>query len=186
MEPEELKFYYLDHLIRVEGIHEGVLATAIEKVGVFGYDRYGRFNRYGHESLPGKRALDALAAQFESCQFPGDEQAIDSGEWAETFCRFGWPIDQRPDFDSLSRSDLKAPPRRVVHPGRMKEDSDLRIIFALLEFIKGGLGNSKHPDFTSEAALIRHVSDKMAGYKGCTQRTLEQRFALAKRVIGDS
>ncbi len=66
--------------------------------------------------------------------------------------------------------------------GIRAETTYLNIIGALLEVITGeSPGISKHPDFSSEAKLIGHLSN--FGIPGLSKTTLELKFAEAKRSI---
>ncbi|MBD9356967.1 hypothetical protein [Methylomonas albis] len=66
------------------------------------------------------------------------------------------------------------------------ENSYLLTIGALLEFISGkSPGIAKHQGFESEAKLIEYLDHKYGDYEGVSKRTLQSRFAEAKRRLKD-
>ena len=67
-------------------------------------------------------------------------------------------------------------------PSERSEKTYQNIIVALLDYIQGHVpGIEKHPEFTSEAKLIEAIAQKYVGYGGLTKRTLEEKFAVAKK-----
>jgi hypothetical protein len=67
-----------------------------------------------------------------------------------------------------------------------EETTYLHIIGALLDFISGETPTiSAHPDFTKRAKLIEILDKQYAGYAGLTKRTLQSKFAQAKRKFED-
>lgn len=58
------------------------------------------------------------------------------------------------------------------------------IIAVLLSYIKGEVPSIEaHQAFTTEAAMIDLLADKYAGYGGMSKRTLEDKFAQAKKKL---
>ncbi len=63
------------------------------------------------------------------------------------------------------------------------EKTHLHIIGALLDYIKGDTPTiDKHQSFKSEAAMIAVLAEQYRGYSGMSKRTLETKFAMAKRL----
>ena len=78
--------------------------------------------------------------------------------------------------------DLTTNLKGMGAPHDRSEKSYQNIIVALLDYIQGNVpGIGKHPDFKSEAQLIEIVSEKYSGYGGLAKRTLEEKFAAAKK-----
>jgi len=149
----------------------GALATAIEREGVHGWDRFGRFNRHKPDSPEAQAVLDALAAYGAS---DADEPMEDDG--TGVFSRYGWPVELLPTFEKWP--DLPMPPR----PSVRADNANLRIIGALLCYIKGEIPHSG--PFKSEADLIDTLLDGMGpGYPGISRRTLEGKFMQAKALL---
>jgi hypothetical protein len=129
MEPVKLKTLY-DLL--VEGYSVGQLATTVEKHGVVGWDRFGRFGSHRPTSNPALQALNALAEfHAEERKFWDDVEEnppVDQDDFAsrprplETVAEWrlldlhslGWPEDQVPQID---RSERHVPlPKHAEHP----------------------------------------------------------------------
>jgi len=67
------------------------------------------------------------------------------------------------------------------------EKTYLNIIGALLDVIKGDCpGMNRHPDFKSEADLIKIIGDKYSGIFGLSERNLSSKLPAAKRSLQDS
>lgn len=62
----------------------GALATAIEQVGIWGWDRYGRFMHFPHGGDKAQEALDMIAEEYK-------EQT--ENQW--------YPVEAEPDDESL-------------------------------------------------------------------------------------
>lgn len=66
------------------------------------------------------------------------------------------------------------------------ETTYLHIIASLLGYIKGEVPSiNKHPEFTNEAKLIEVLAEQYAGYPGMSTRTLQDKFAKAKKKIAE-
>lgn len=82
--------------------------------------------------------------------------------------------------------DLTSDLNSAEPPGERSEKTYLNIIFALLDCIQGDVpGLGKHPEFKSEARLIEALSLKYLSFAGLTKRTLEDKFAAAKKNFKD-
>jgi hypothetical protein len=82
--------------------------------------------------------------------------------------------------------DLTSDLNSAEPPGERSEKTYLNIIFALLDCIQGDVpGIERHPGFKSEAKLIEVISAKYLGFAGLTKRTLEDKFAAAKKNFKD-
>lgn len=67
------------------------------------------------------------------------------------------------------------------------EQSYLRIIAALLEFIEGATpGVEPHPSFINESKLIAQLSQCYRGYGGLSESNLSRKFPEAKRTLQNS
>ena len=174
------------------------LATAIEKEGIQGWDRFGRFDTFKVDDpkdpeMQAAGALRCLELQYvwdgnvDNCQAheesPLDRYAPD-GDRGSGF-GMGWREGFLPDFSTYAAEQASAPVRPVRNPSAdaKAEGNNLRIIGGLLAFIKGELGNSKHADFKTERDLIDLLADKLEGYGGTKSRNLQEKFAEAKRLL---
>lgn len=173
-------FWALGALIRTRKAKVGTLATAIEKHGVQGWDRFGRFREFAAGTDDARAALDALAEQFAHDSDEGLSPA-DLGEFGGPIHRYGWLASKMPAFDAIDQEEQKAGPPAPVR--RRAENTDLRIIGCLLGIIKGEIAWPKHPNFKTEEDLIGCMVDEMGSLPGLRMRTLQGRFAEAKRAL---
>ncbi len=159
----------------------GALATAIERRGIHGYDRFDRFKLVAVGSIEAQQVLDMLA---ELCRRRNDPQAeddyADDSPVDNPFYRFGWPEDDCPDFEQLA-SEATPPPSPRNRGGRPRKDMEL--VAVLWAVVRGKLRCEPHPQFKSNSDLIKHILEK-GGYDGTEQSTLERKFAEADRIIG--
>jgi hypothetical protein len=172
-------FLSLKHCLDL-GHSVGVLATAIETVGIFTWDRYGRFMAFDKTSVEAADALDVLARFLAFLESPWDDDEPDLDDPDSVLSLCGWPRHQLPDL----AEDQSSPQRPRSTPAMTKtESSSLPIIGALLLFIRGTGGIGKHPDFKSETKLIDWMTQVVGGYAGLSKRNLEGKFAAAKKVL---
>jgi hypothetical protein len=166
-----------------DGKSYAVLASAIEQHGIYTWDRFGRFGHFKPGSAEADDVLDVLALQYAAEQSPydDDDEDFDSPDSLLRLC--GWPRDKLPDFAPFE-AEMAGSPKR---PGNAKEElNNLMIVGGLLACILGELAVSKHPDFASQADLVRHLVDKMKGCRGMSQRNLQDKFAAARRLVSEA
>lgn len=131
-------FLTLRELLRHgHNVSVATLATAVEQYGVFSWDEYGRFRRFGSETEEGRRALRLLALVYKSDGEPwkyneGYEQhPLDEDEGPDNpFCSFGWAFNSIPDFGTISAGQCDERPRQSGADTKLR-DSTLVIIAAL-------------------------------------------------------
>lgn len=168
-----------------EGVSTGTLATAIEQGGIWGWDRYARFTRFEPASPHAGKALDLVAAQAAWSQSggPDDQSPVDEAVGPDNpFVLFGWPEDNVPDFGAIESGQTKVPrPQSVAK----SENANLAIIGHLLAFIQGKLTPRSHPDYGSEADLIKLLSDYNGQFPGLGRSNLQAKFAAAKRHLNE-
>ena len=168
-----------------DGVTEGTLATAIEKEGVYTWDRFGRFTCFKPGTREADEVLDALARVYERDHglHGGHPDEDDCGVPDSPLDLGGWPRTALPDFALFEADEAQSPAR----PGSPKEElNNLAIVGALLGCVLGEHGVPRHPEFASQADLVRFLADKMSGIRGMSRRNLEEKFARARRLIDES
>ena len=178
-----IEYIQLYDLLRARGISPGTLATAIEQVGIYGWDRYGRFKHFTKDSPEAVPAFNALAGHAQHDD-PNTMAPIDHDDGTGVYSRYGWPADKLPDFADIEAGMPPAPtlPRPTQ---RSDEDATLAIVGALLDFIKGkvGEGREAHPAYESEAQLADLLAGELGEFRGLSKSNLQKKFTLAKRLI---
>lgn len=186
MEGSPMELVTLEDLLYEGEVTIGTLATAIEQNGIWGWDRYGRFRHFSHDSDEGKTALDLLAAQSSYMGDPEQEVSpLDDGalQTISPYATFGWKENEEPDFEAIKSGDPEPPSPRPQAASK-SANAYLVVIGVLLEYIKGETkGISRHPDFKDEGKMhqvFKACDPKVPGLK---DRTLQTKFAKAKQAL---
>jgi hypothetical protein len=122
-----------------ERVDIGCIATAIETVGIYGNDRYGRITNFSHDTKEGQRVLDALAeAKLNQVQFLVSgyfDLELLSPLSQEAFLNFGWHREVMPDFEKFRTYVPEPPVPAVEKPLSTKEQNTyLKLIAALCKY----------------------------------------------------
>ncbi len=197
METSEQEWMSLErYLLMPDGPSIGDMASAIERGGVWGLDRYGRFLRFEGNSREALEALDALAQQYA---FVSESHLRDPSQYEEVplsplekadefspFIRYGWPGDRPPEFGGTEATHPPVPSalRGRAAGGTVKgANADLRVIGALYAVIRGDDGGQKHPEFTTQAALIELLVKRYGGATGITHGNLTKKLPQALKEL---
>ncbi len=185
-------FVSVNHCLR-DGVTEGALATAIEKEGVYTWDRFGRFRCFKPPAPEAESVLSVLANVYArySSDAPDDLDDGDDDSPDSLLRLCGWPKPKLPDFRSIEGSEpvVSMPPESTrPTPGAKLVRADLALIGGLLLFIKGELGNKRHPDFQTEDDLINVLELELSNLRlvGASQRTIIDKFSAAKKLLAEA
>lgn len=178
---DERTFLQLGDLAGLATISTATLATAIERYGIQGWDRYGRFTTFKAGDSEAVMGLKFLAKQYEwnsnmdNCQ----EHTLSPAEaWDGPGYGVGWFANEAPDFDAIAAESKGSPPKPPKQHSKREETSNLNIIAAMLDFLL------RKASYKSEAALIDDLlTAGYDDYDGISKRTLEKRFAAAKKSL---
>lgn len=177
-----------------KGVPHGAIATVIENKGyVWGWDRFGRYKKFIKDSsVPQSEyleVLDALAADYKWFAYPReDEQEMDRevefGEFPK-LGGYGWPESENIDFDSYAIAEQDAPVQATK--SSKANDNNLRIIGALRECLVGAERAAFIEGCTTfnNSNLIAFLDKRYAGFGGLSPRNLEEKFAVAKKLLED-
>jgi hypothetical protein len=179
------------------------LATATEKHGVWGWDRFGRYGNFKPGSDGALSALHALA-EFQKLidlAFERADQEVARLEQGDPYpCledpldwvfdqphtigihRFGWPKAAMPPID-LSVKHPPPPPKKHTDRGDTATMNRMGALLLVLEDLRR---DDKLMKIPSEAQLIKKIEDKFPNLDGCGKSTLEGKFADAKRAVKQS
>ncbi len=130
-----------------EDISIPTLATAIEKEGIYTWDRFGRLVKACDTNYA--FVLNLLAEQYkwvldpyvgrltdprsplEKCE-DGPHTAEEAEEWDNPFDQFGWSADVLPDFINIHQSQIEAEPNPINKVKRKAPDSFVAAFVRLL------------------------------------------------------
>jgi len=198
------EFQTLMDLMVVDGIPIPVLASAVERAGVQGRDKFGRLRSYQGEDDPNiASVLTALSVEFEAPWYAmvdwggkADTSDASSAEIHKIFCSdedgfllWGWQQAALPDFKAIRIDDLplgvpqNASASFGAFGGLTKGDNyNMVLIGALLEVIDGTAGSSKHSDFKHNRQFAAFLEEQFQGAAG-RKDALERKFSNAKTAL---
>lgn len=186
----EQELFGLADLMYYKKLRPGVLATAIERHGIYSWDRYGRFTRYGPDTPEAAKALDLVAAEYEyHSRLPPDYTEMSPAEYLVDDPggdNYVWPASDLPDFKALEESS--DPHQRASSPSSAgaavrQENADLRVAGALLLLITGELDGESHPRYADKKQLVEYIEAKLAGYPGLKENTLRAKLDRARGLL---
>ena len=183
-----------------KGYTPAQLATAVEKHGVSGWDRFGRFGQFKPTSDGARSALDSLAAYQSALNeayeradqeldnpepgdpYPGLDDPLDLlAEHTHTVLlhHFGWPPDKLPSIDRTVQHP--PPPTRKI--SSRSADETLNALGGLLLVLRDLNKSGKTMKIPSEAALIDKVVEKFPRFPGLSNSNLINKFAAGKQSV---
>jgi hypothetical protein len=180
----------------------GEIASAIERIGIYGDDSYGRMSFHAPHTLGSIKALDALRSHLSRLNA---SQPLEIEPYlVANLNTYGFHPDQVPDFFQFSleyEANQRAHQARLIadqqkNPSNASGNVSVRgysengnatksqavIIAALMSFIRGEITPGKHPDFVNQEQLIKLFDSKFPEGYGLSDRNLKKRFAEANRI----
>ena len=198
--------YTLGRILLLTKASPAMVASAMEKYGIYGLDNFGRVEYHDEESV--KRGAAYLAvhkplSDFASSIFKKgilDFEILEN----EAFSIFGWPKENLPDFNEFKNNQPIINADRIVNEGtlptvatisltQIKSDEEVltgneranyqKVIAGLLFLIQGHLDGKKHPSYPrSEAEFIRMLLDKLEQVPGANLRFFKDTFRDVKAL----
>ena len=183
-----------------QGYTVAQLATAVEKHGATGWDRYGRYGSFLPASEGARSALDALADYGRSEDDFFERVEAEVSRYPDEPCYPGRFIDELDTQTSLEihrlglnegavslidRSVINpAPPRRPQSVPRTS--AMLNILGAILAYIEDSRRRDRRILMPTQAALIDWMCASHAAADGVSKSNLEKQVALARAAISDT
>lgn len=150
------------------------VVEALEKQGVTGFDRVGRWKKYSRTARQVQEAVEAVERFYVDMATPGAdlhemELRLDD---ASPLWRYGWPLSNLPPLASIERK-LKVP--SINHINRTLASSDV-LIGMLTAASLGQLGGAA--PFKSKRQLIDRLDETARRYSldGLKIRSLETKL----------
>ncbi len=163
--------------LHMSGVSIPVLATAIEKHGIYAWDRYNRFRKVSADDPLAARALDVLADQVQDAvSYPARDRP-DAGPLNNPWCESGWPDHDCPDFAALAAGLV------VRTGGDDAPSSSALLLIEALRALLVGEPLAGGPRFRSNSQLMEHILAKYDNVRGLSSRTLDARFAEARKLM---
>jgi len=196
---DQPKLVTLFDLLR-KGYTPAQLATAVEKHGVTGWDRFGRFGPFKPTSDGARSALDTLADYHSALNdayeradqelanlepgdpYPGLDDPLDFlTEHTHTvpLHHFGWPPDKLPPIDRT----IQHPPPPKSKVSTRSDDETINALGGLLLVLRDLHKSGKTMMMPSEAALIKKILEKYPRFPGLSNSNLINKFAAGKQSV---
>lgn len=153
-----------------------VIVEAIEKQGVSGFDRVGRWKKYPKNARQVQEAIEAVESFYTDLVNPGfDLHEMELRlEDTSPLWRYGWPLTNLPPLNSIKKR-LKVPSSN--HISRNLKNSNV-LVGMLTAVILGEFDGKRHPSFTSKRQLIDRLDETARRYSldGLKVRSLETKL----------
>jgi hypothetical protein len=178
-----------------EGYTAAQLATAVENVGVYGWDRFGRFAQHGKDSPGAQEALNVLAVFFREegrftegldrwqrlyqSKWLADPEDPDFDFSAEPIHMFGWPVGMIPEMTAAI--NFPPPPSRKRRSS--EETPTLHVLGALLLCLSDLRKTGVPKQIPPEDALIGMMEERFPGVKWVARNTIQYQFADSKKAV---
>ena len=179
------EFVTLYEILEENTLHSEI-ADAIEKVGISGWDRYGR---YLENSKPGRvkssvaiDALNALAEDYAWCRedhYPEGREPRDiKYTHTSNLFNFGWIRSKKPEFTVIEKDSARSQKPRGYSP--KERNNHLKVIEMFLKIlIPTEADKALRVHFKSQGGLIKFIQEKFGDTPGTSKRHLEDVFAEA-------
>lgn len=195
----ETKLITLAELL-LRGYPPPVLATAIEKHGLDGWDGYGRWGLFKKTDAATQLALDDLQRVHYEMVKSGatditddDNQpappkkswhaAVGGASFPKPIHHLGWLSNKLPDLEKVKSSLAKQPVFVPMNGPEIRTETANAIIGGLLHLLTAEIENSGIRTTLVQEDVIRALLDSVGGYDGVSESTLRTRFAAANRLL---
>jgi hypothetical protein len=167
-----------------------VLAKAIEKHGLYGWDEFGVWGEFKKKtetvSLALKKLSEVYYAMIEAARNdpPKSWHGVLTGKnLVGPLHHLGWLHGQMPDFQKISKELSGEPVFMPIDSPKMRDSTAISIISCLLSMVKGqDLQGSENAPVT-QAAVIEHLTKRYADFPGISKSNLENVFSEANSFL---
>ena len=198
--------YTLGRILLLTKATPAMVASAMEKYGLYGYDNFGRVQYHDQTSV--KQGVAYLKVHRPLSDYAASiiKKGIINFETLENeaFSIFGWPKEKLPDFNEFKNNqpiinapqvvnDVPIPTVETTSSDHIESVEDpltgneranyQKLIAGLLFLIQGHLDGKKHPSYPrSEAEFIRMLLDKLKEVPGANLRFFKDTFRDVKAL----
>jgi hypothetical protein len=166
-----------------------VLARAIEKHGLYGWDEFGVWGEFKKKTETASVALKKLSevyyAMIEAARHepPKSWHGVLTGKnLFSPLHHLGWLQGQMPDFNKITKELSGTPKFMQINSPKMRDSTVISIIGCLLSMVKEQpLKRSKNP--LHQTSVIDHLTKEFAGFPGISKSNLENVFGEANAFI---
>jgi hypothetical protein len=184
--------YTVGRIFIVQEVKPADMKKVIESQGICGFDEYGDLKKFSFDDEALSKFRDSLK-KYSSILIKGNSPSLTFFD-EESFCRFGWPREELPDFssklqslpkstqDSIKKSEKveNASEHSRVHP--RSENSYRSTIGAMLMYIEGSANNQPHQDYEYQSDLVNTIAHQLK-LEGVSESYLEKMFADVRKFM---
>jgi hypothetical protein len=160
------------------------VVSAVEKTGLTGWDRFGRWGEFKPKDRTVVDALDAIAHVLQQkevgYEFFDVDDYIESTAGLHNLHFVGWRIGHLPDFRKF-KNDAPSKPSIPRKESVRQVNNDLLRMAFLLRLLTGEEGGDKHPLFSTDKSIKEYAQEKFGHLDGLASRTLEDKFSEARK-----
>jgi hypothetical protein len=170
-----------------ENIAPSVVAAAVKKYGVSGWDNYGTYGKFKKDSDAATLALSEIE-KYHRVDLESRIMGLRLTRCLPYFTginpilQLGWFPYEKPDFDALKKAIGTQPEYEFP---KSRPETELAIIGGLLHALLGKTSSRPHPDFKSQQQVIDFLIDEYKDLKlsGISKTSLEDKFSAANAYL---
>lgn len=184
----------------LRGYPPPVLATAIEKYGLEGWDGFGRWGQFKKTDAATKLALDDLQrVHYEMVKcgatdlLEDDSQpappkkswhsAVGGVSFPKPIHHLGWLSNKLPDLEKVKSSLAKQPVFVPMTAPEIRTETANAIIGGLLHLLTAEIENDGIRTSLVQEDVIAALLESIGDYDGVSESTLRTRFAAANKLL---
>ena len=167
-----------------------VLARAIEKHGLYGWDEFGVWGEFKKKTETASLALKKLSevyyAMIEAARHepPKSWHGVLTGEnLFGPLHHLGWLQGQMPDFKKINKELKTGPVFMQIDSPKMRDNTAISIIGGLLEMVKEQPLKPNAKGVVTQKNVIEHLIKRYEGFPGISRSNLENVFGDANTFI---
>lgn len=167
-----------------------VLARAIEKHGLYGWDEFGVWGEFKKKTETASLALKKLSevyyAMIEAARHepPKSWHGVLTGEnLFGPLHHLGWLHGQMPDFKKINKELKTGPVFMQIDSPKMRDNTAISIIGGLLEMVKEQPLTPNAKGVVTQKNVIEHLIKRYEGFAGISRSNLENVFGDANTFI---
>lgn len=169
-----------------------VLARAIEKHGLYGWDEFGVWGEFKKKTETASLALKKLSevyyAMIEAARHepPKSWHGVLTGEnLFGPLHHLGWLHGQMPDFKKINKELNAGPVFMLLDSPKMRDNTAISIIGCLISMMKEPNFERFANSAVTQASIIEHLTRWYADFPGISKSNLENVFADANAFMAN-
>jgi hypothetical protein len=165
--------------------HPGTLVEAIEKRGISGFDRVGRWKIFSSKDRQSIEAIEALEWFYQQTDIAEPFELENRMSSEHPLYRYGWPSDELMHLNVI-REGMKA----LAPPNSMQKEinSSAHLIGCLAAMLLGKTGDGAHSAFNTKEKILdkltRMADERNGAIKGVRETVAKKKINDALKMVG--